>query len=159
MSWRAGGYAIRRATPADHDAVARELAAYLDFLGEPLDGEGLDRDIARWQEAYDGARGVMLLVVDPRGALVGTAAVRRLEPEVGELKRMWIRPAHQGRGLGRPLLDACLAVARALGCRRLRLDSERRLEAAVHLYRAYGFSEIADYNGNPRAELWMEVRL
>lgn len=159
LSQRPGGYAIRRARPADHDAVARELGAYLDFLGEPLDAEGLDRDIARWQEAYDGARGVMLLVEDPGGKVVGTAAVRLLEPGVGELKRMWIRPAHQGRGLGRPLLDACLAAARALGCRRLRLDSEERLEAAVHLYRAYGFAEIADYNGNPRAELWMEAPL
>ena len=139
--------------------MACELAAYLDFLGEPLDGEGLDRDIARWQEVYDGVRGVMLLVVDPAGAAVGTAAVRRLEPGVGELKRMWIRPERQGRGLGRLLMDACLAEARGLGCRLLRLDSERRLEAAVHLYRAYGFTEIADYNGNPRADLWMEAPL
>ncbi|MEK7371853.1 MAG: GNAT family N-acetyltransferase, partial [candidate division NC10 bacterium] len=89
--------------------MARELAAYLDFLGERLDGDGLDRDIARWQEIYDGARGVMLLVVDPAGTVVGTAGVRLLEPGVGEIKRMWIRPAHQGRGLGRPLLAACLA--------------------------------------------------
>ena len=135
---------IRRATAADHDAGARELAAYLAFLGERLDGDGLDRDIARWQEIYDGTRGVMLLVVDPAGTVVGTAGVRLLAPGMGELKRMWIRPEHQGRGLG---------------CRLLRLDSERRLEAAVHLYRAYGFTEIADYNGNPRAELWMEARL
>jgi len=150
---------IRRATAADHDAGARELAAYLAFLGERLDGDGLDRDIARWQEIYDGTRGVMLLVVDPAGTVVGTAGVRLLDPGVGELKRMWIRPEHQGRGLGRPLLDACLGEARGLGCRLLRLDSERRLEAAVHLYRGYGFTEIADYNGNPRAELWMEARL
>ena len=156
---RAVGYAIRRATAAEGDAVTRELGAYLDFLGEPLDGEGLDRDIARWPEAYDGARGVMLVVVDPAGAIVGTAAVRLLEPGVGELKRMWIRPPHQGRGLGRPLLDACLAEARSLGCHRLRLDSEPRLAAAVHLYRSAGFTEIADYNGNPRADLWMERAL
>ena len=153
------GYVIRRAAAVDHDAEARELAAYLDFLGEPLDGDELDRDIARWQEAYDGARRVMLLVVDPAAAVVGTAAVRLLAPGMGELKRMWTGPEQQGRGLGRPLLDACLGEARGLGCRLLRLDSERRLEAAVHLYRAYGFTESADYNGNPRAELWMEARL
>jgi ribosomal protein S18 acetylase RimI-like enzyme len=41
----------------------------------------------------------------------------------------------------------------------LRLDSEQRLEAAVRLYRSYGFKEIQDYNRNPRAELWMELRL
>jgi Sortase and related acyltransferases len=99
------------------------------------------------------------VVEDPAGVVVGTAAVRVLEPGVGEVKRMWLRPAHQGKGLGRPLMDACLAEARALGCTRLRLDSEDRLAAAVHLYRAYGFQEIADYNGNTRANIWMERAL
>jgi putative acetyltransferase len=155
----APGYAIRRAGPADHAAVARELAAYLDFLEEPLDGEGLDRDIRDWQAAYDGAQGVLLLVTAPDGAVVGTAAVRLLEAGVGEVKRMWLRPAHRGRGLGRRLMDACLAEARGLGCRQVRLDSERRLQAAMHLYRAYGFREVPDYNGNPRAEVWMEAPL
>lgn len=155
----AAGYRIRRATGADDGAVARELAAYLAFLGETLDGEGLDRDIAQWQSVYDGDNGVLLVVVAPGGEVVGTAAVRRLEPGIGEIKRMWIRPTHQGKGLGRPLMDACLAEARTLGCRRLRLDSEKRLEAAVYLYRAYGFLEVPDYNGNRRAEIWMERAL
>ena len=155
----ASRYRIRPAIGDDHDAVARELRAYLAWLGEKLDGEGLDKDIAHWQSAYDGAAGRLLVVEDPEGVVVGTAAVRLLEPGVGEIKRMWIRPAHQGKGLGRPLMDACLTEARALGCRRLRLDSERRLAAAVHLYRAYGFKEIPDYNGNTRAEVWMEREL
>ena len=155
----AAGYRIRRATAADHGAVARELSAYLAFLGETLDGEGIDRDIAEWQSAYDGDKGVLLVVIEPSGEVVGTAAVRRLELGIGEIKRMWIRPAHQGKGLGRPLMDACLAEARALGFQRLRLDSERKLEAAVHLYRAYGFIEVPDYNGNRRAEIWMERAL
>ena len=156
---RAAGYTIRRATAPDTADVRRELEAYLGFLGEELDGEGIDRDIARWTDVYDGVRGVLLIVVDPDGTVVGTAGVRRLAHGVGELKRMWIRPAHQGRGLGRPLLDACLAEARALGFHTLRLDSEQRLAAAVHIYRSAGFTDIADYNGNPRAEMWMERRV
>jgi len=155
----AAGYRIRRATAADHGAVARELSAYLAFLGETLDPVGIDRDIAQWQSAYDGDQGVLLVVVAPGGEVVGTAAVRRLELGFGELKRMWIRPAHQGKGLGRPLMDACLAEARTLDFQRLRLDSERKLEAAVHLYRDYGFVEVPDYNGNHRAEIWMERAL
>lgn len=76
-----------------------------------------------------------------------------------ELKRMWLRPACRGRGLARRLMDRVLEEARGLGGRVLRLDSERRLEAAVRLYRSYGFEEIPDYNRNPLAELWMELRL
>jgi ribosomal protein S18 acetylase RimI-like enzyme len=150
---------VRRASPADHDGVTRELAAYLAFLGEELDPAGLDHDVADWQHEYDGVAGVMLVVVDPAGRVVGTAAVRRLEPGVVELKRMWLRPACRGRGLARRLMDRCLEEAHALEGRVLRLDSERRLEAAVRLYRGYGFEEIADYNRNPRADVWMELKL
>lgn len=150
------GFAIRSALPEDHAAVARELADYLAFIGDALDAEGLDHDIAHWQEEYDGRTGVLLVVADPAGEVVGTAAVRLLAPGAGELKRMWLRPPCQGRGLGRRLMDACLDEARRLGCRALRLDTQAKLEAAVRLYRAYGFSEVARYNDNHRADIWME---
>jgi len=153
------GFTIRRALAEDHAAVARELADYLSFIGDALDADGLDHDIAHWQEEYDGRMGVLLLVADATGEVVGTAAVRVLEPGLGELKRMWLRPSRQGRGLGRRLMDACLDEARGLGCRALRLDTQAKLEAAVHLYRAYGFSEIPRYNDNHRADIWMERSL
>jgi hypothetical protein len=41
----------------------------------------------------------------------------------------------------------------------LRLDTQRRMEAARALYAAHGFREIPDYNGNPRAQIWMEATL
>jgi GNAT superfamily N-acetyltransferase len=152
-------YQIRRAGPADHAGVVRELAEYFRFLGEEIDPAGLDHDVADWQREYDGAAGVMLIVADPTGEVVGTAAVRRLAPEVTELKRMWLRPDHRGRGIAARLMDRVLDEARTLGGRVLRLDSEARLEAAVRLYHRYGFQEIADYNGNPRADVWMERAL
>ena len=155
----AGDYQVRRAGPADHEGVTRELTSYFAFLGEDVDADGLDHDVADWQGEYDGVAGVMLVVVDPAGLVVGTAGVRRLAPGVAELKRMWLRPACRGRGLARRLMDACLDEARALGGRVMRLDSEHRLAAAVKLYRGYGFEEIADYNRNPRANVWMELRL
>lgn len=154
----AGGYRVRRAASRDGDAVARELAAYLAHIGEALDRDGLDRDVARWEEEYAGT-GALLVVEGPDGQIVGTAGVRRLEPGVGEVKRMWIRPGCQGLGLGRLLLGRCLEEARGLGFRVLRLDTGRRMTAAIRLYRSAGFTEIADYNGNPRAQLWMELRL
>ena len=156
----ADDFQIRRAGAADHAGVTRELAEYFAFLEEPLDPGGLDHDVAEWQVEYDGAAGVMLVVVDRAGEIVGTAGVRRLAPGVAELKRMWLRPACRGRGLAQRLMDRVLDEARALGARVLRLDSEReRLAAAVRLYRRYGFQEIADYNHNPRADVWMELRL
>ena len=116
----AAGYRIRRATDADDGAVARELAAYLAFLGEALDGEGLDRDIAQWRSAYDGDHGVLLVVVDPDGEMVGTAAVRRLEPGIGETQAH-VDPARAPGQGARPPADGRLSRRRharsaAAGC-------------------------------------------
>lgn len=152
-------YVVRPVEPADREAVARELRAYLAHIGEEFDGEDLDHDIAHWEEEYDGASGVLLVVESPTGEIVGTAGVRSLEGGVGEIKRMWIRPACQGLGLGRRLMSRCLAEARARNFRVLRLDSERSMNAALHLYRSVGFKEITDYNGNRRAQIWMEATL
>ena len=153
------GFTIRRARPEDDSAVARELADYLSFIGDTFDPEGLDHDIAHWQEEYGGGQGALLLVQDPAGEVVGTAAVRFLAPGVGELKRMWLRPAVRGRGLAQELLDKCLDEGRRLGCRTMRLDSQAKLAAAVKLYRTNGFREIPFYNDNPRADIWMERAL
>jgi ribosomal protein S18 acetylase RimI-like enzyme len=153
-----GAYVIRRVRDGDRESVARELAAYLSHIGEDLD-EGLDHDIAHWEVEYDGSAGVLLVVESPAGDIVGTAGVRSLEAGIGEIKRMWVRPDCQGYGLGRSLIDRCLEEARALGFRVVRLDTERTMEAALHLYRSRGFTEIADYNGNRRAQVWMERTL
>ena len=152
-------YRVRRASRDDGAAVERELRSYLDHIGVGLDSEGLDHDVAEWRAEYDGVSGVLLVLEAPGGDVVGTAGVRQLEPGLGEVKRMWIRPACQGLGLGRQLMDRCLEEARHLGFRRLRLDTQRRMEAALKLYRSYGFRDVPDYNGNPRAQLWLELDL
>ena len=153
------GHLIRRVEARDREAVARELRAYLAHIGEAIDPGGLDHDIVHWEVEYDGASGVFLVVESAAGEIVGTAGVRRLDPGIGEIKRMWVRPAWQGLGLGRRLIDRCLEEARALGFRVVRLDTERKMEAALHLYRSRGFTEVPDYNGNVRAQIWMELKL
>ena len=152
-------FMIRQVRAGDREAVTRELGAYLAHIGEDLDVDGLDHDIAHWEVEYDGRAGILLVVESEAGEIVGTAAVRRLDEGVAEIKRMWVRPACQGHGLGRLLMGRCLDEARGLGYRVVRLDSERKMEAAVHLYRSSGFTEIPDYNGNRRAEVWMERTL
>jgi ribosomal protein S18 acetylase RimI-like enzyme len=152
-------YVIRPVQARDRDAVARELHAYLAHIGEALDAEGLDHDIADWEKEYDGTSGVLFVVEDPTGEIVGTAGVRSLEPGVAEIKRMWVRPSCQGLGIGRRLMARCIEHARALGFRVARLDTEQTMSAALHLYRSFGFREIPDYNGNPRAHIWMQLEL
>jgi ketosteroid isomerase-like protein len=71
--------------------------------------------------------------------------VRLIDGETGELKRMFVSPAVRGKGVGRRLVDALEAEARALGARRLVLETGTRQTAALALYRATGFQPIPLY--------------
>jgi ribosomal protein S18 acetylase RimI-like enzyme len=82
------------------------------------------------------------LVVYRGGAPVGCGALRLLDPDTAELKRMYVSPGARGRGLGRRLVAALEAEARALGVRRLVLETGVRQAAALALYRATGFQPI-----------------
>jgi GNAT superfamily N-acetyltransferase len=107
-------------------------------------------------------------LVPPRGAFlvarldgraVGCGAVRKLDENTAEVKRMWIEPDVRGRGVGRRLLAALEEVAIELDCRVLRLDTSAHLTEALALYRSSGYHEIPAYNDNLYAEHWFEKHL
>jgi len=85
------------------------------------------------------------LVVYRDGIPVGCGALRLLDAETAELKRMYVSPAVRGRGLGRRLVAALEAEARALGVRRLVLETGIRQAAALALYRTTGYCPIPLY--------------
>ena len=107
-------------------------------------------------------------LASPQGAwLVGwrgdeavcCGGVRLLSPQVSEIKRMYVHPAARGHGLARQLLVALESAAVGLGAAVARLDTGRHMAPAVGLYRATGYVEIDDYNGNPDAGWWFEKAL
>jgi putative acetyltransferase len=77
------------------------------------------------------------------------------------MKRLYVRPQFRGYGIGKALINTVLAEARAIGYRRMRLDTvEPVMQDAVRMYRAYGFCEIAPYRANPiPGALYMELEL
>ena len=92
------------------------------------------------------ARGRGAFLVLYRGDVpVGCGAVRLLDSETGEVKRMYVSPAERGRGLGRRLVAELETEAKALGVRRLVLETGTRQHAALALYRATGFCPIPLY--------------
>ena len=93
----------------------------------------------------------------PRGRLllgyvedqpVGIACLKALTENIGEVKRMYVRPQARKRGLGRALLNRLLEEARQIGYTLVRLDSARFMREAHQLYRASGFREIGTYEGS-----------
>jgi ribosomal protein S18 acetylase RimI-like enzyme len=86
--------------------------------------------------------------------------VRFLDPETAEMKRLYVRAEHRGRGLGRALAHAAINAAREAGCRRIVLDTLPKMREAQALYRGLDFHPIAPYLKNPTpGALCFELRL
>ena len=89
--------------------------------------------------------GLIFLIASLDGRPVGCGAVRGLEPGVGEVKRMFVRPECRGRGIARALLSALEAGARSAGYTLLRLETGTEQPEAVGLYQSAGYRPAAPY--------------
>jgi putative acetyltransferase len=102
------------------------------------------------------------LIVRREGVPVGCGALRLIDDDTGELKRMYVSPTVRGTGLGRRLVAALEAEARALGVRRLVLETGTRQDAALALYRATGFHPIplfGEYLRSPETSICLGKEL
>jgi putative acetyltransferase len=106
---------------------------------------------------YAAPSGTFLVLMDGQ-RVVGTGAIRRLDEQTCELKRMWFLPAYRGKGHGGRMAELLFEFARGAGYKRMRLDTIPQLEAANKLYRRLGFYPIERYNDGP-GTVFMEKEL
>jgi GNAT superfamily N-acetyltransferase len=102
--------------------------------------------------------GMYLVGWEGERALAG-GALRHLDDEVAEIKRMFVRPVARSRGMAGELLAALESSARQLGYRRVRLDTGPKQTHALNLYRREGYVPVDPYNENPFACFWGEKEL
>ena len=101
-----------------------------------------------------------LLLAESDGQLAGCVAVRKIEDGICEMKRLFVRPAFRGLKIGRRLAEAIIAEARQIGYPTMRLDTLRKLQAALALYGSLGFKTIPPYYDNPIADVvYLELKL
>ncbi|BDP41568.1 hypothetical protein DAETH_15370 [Deinococcus aetherius] len=89
--------------------------------------------------------GCVLLAVEEGGELLACGALKRIEADTAEVKRMYTVPDARGRGLGRQVLAALIERGRALGFGRLVLETGDLQAEAIHLYESAGFTRIPNY--------------
>lgn len=124
-----------------------EYAHSLDFT---LTFQNFEEEMKKIPVMYGAPTGALLLVND-NDSYVGVAGLRQIENQhTCEVKRMYIQPGHQGKGIGKMVLNALIQEAKSLGYRTIKLDTlGPKMPAAVALYTSVGFKETTPYNYNP----------
>src|SRR5256714_12918973 len=134
--------------PDDRAIVEALFREYVASLAEDISFQSVDDELAGLPGKYARPGGVVLIARDGEGA-AGAVAYRMVEPGVCEMKRLYVRPAFRGRGLGRELANELIDDARARGYRTMLLDTLASMDAARALYRDLGFAPVAPYYDNP----------
>jgi ribosomal protein S18 acetylase RimI-like enzyme len=141
-------------------AAARQLfQEYAASLDISLCFQGFDEELASLPGKYAPPRGRLLLAWRGNES-AGCVALRPLEPDTCEMKRLYVRPAYRTGGVGRLLAERVIHEAATAGYRRMRLDTLPIMEPALQLYRRLGFREIAPYTANPvKGAVFLELQL
>ncbi len=140
---------IRTATSATEIEVARSLfLEYEKSIGISLCFQNFAGEVATLPGAYAPPDGRLLLAV-AAGEPAGCVALRKIGEGIAEMKRLYVRSAWRGTGLGRRLAEAVIAEALEIGYRAIRLDTLPSMAAAQALYVSLGFVDIPPYNDHP----------
>lgn len=151
---------IQAETDEQIDEARRLFREYEAWFGLALCFQNFDEEVDNLPGKYAAPDGRLLLAYAD-GRLAGSIALRKIEDGVCEMKRLFVRGEFRGQKIGIALIEKLIAEAREIGYGKMRLDTyPPKMEKAVRLYEAYGFSEIPPYYHNPYGEtLFMEKDL
>ena len=145
-------------TQSEIQAVRELFLDYAASLTFDLSFQDFDQEVRNLPGDYGPPSGCLLLALADEQA-AGCVALRSLEPSIGEIKRLFVRPQFRGLGLGKQLAQAILENAHPL-YERVRLDTTPTMTGAINLYESLGFRRIEAYRHNPIAgAIFMEMDL
>jgi GNAT superfamily N-acetyltransferase len=134
--------------PRDLNEVRRLFREYAEGLNIDLEFQDFEAEVAALPGKYEPPKGRLLLAWNGTNA-VGCVALRPIEGDVCEMKRLYVRREARGEQLGRRLVERICQEARSAGYSRICLDSLPTMSSAINLYMALGFRAIEPYVFNP----------
>jgi len=130
--------------PAEFDALRALFAEYARSVDEPCCFAGFERELAELPRGY-----LVLFLSYEEAVPAGCVALREVDRGTAEMKRLYVRAAFRGLGIGRALAEAAIGAARDAGYKRIVLDTLPKMREAHALYRNLGFGETAPYLAQP----------
>jgi carbonic anhydrase len=134
--------------PERMDDVRALFREYADEIGINLDFQGFEAELADLPGCYAAPEGCILLATIDDD-IAGCIALRPFDEATAEVKRMYVRPAHRGRGIARKLAGELMTRVKTMGYRRVLLDTLAGMKPARALYSELGFKETEAYYDNP----------
>jgi GNAT superfamily N-acetyltransferase len=146
-------------TTADVDAIRMLFREYAHELQVSLCFQEFAAELTGLPGQYAAPRGRLLLAC-AKGDSVGCVALRPISDTIGELKRLYVKPAFRSQGIGKRLAERIVAEARSIGFERIRLDTLAPMTAARRLYETLGFIPCPAYYETPLQDtIFMELKL
>ena len=137
---------------SDFDISRRLFLEYAETLGFSLCFQGFDEELENLPGKYAIPNGCILLAWDELDC-VGCVGLRPLSDTVSEMKRLYVKPAYRGTGLGRLLAEKILKFAIENNYSKIMLDTLSSMESAQGLYRSLGFAVTDPYYNNPHPDV------
>ena len=139
---------VQATAPAELAAVRELFAEYAAGVAEPVCFAGFQGELDGLPGEYAPPAGRLLLALDGEHP-AGCVGLRPLDACTAEIKRLYLRAAYRGTGLGRRLAQTVIEAARAAGYKRVMLDTLPKMQEALALYQSMGFVETAPYLAQP----------
>ena len=150
---------IQADSPALVDEARRLFQEYAADIRVNLCFQNFAEELASLPGGYAPPEGALLLALDA-DQCAGCVALRKIEDDVCEMKRLYVRPPFRKHGVGRDLAVHVIALARQHGYRLMRLDTLAWMKPAITLYERLGFRRIGPYCYNPQQDaIYMELPL
>lgn len=141
---------IHKATANAHYNQGRELfEEYAKSLEIDLAFQNFEEELKDISKKYGASEGGCLLLVKDREQAIGCVALRKIDENICEMKRLYVQPQWKGQRLGRKLAEAIIEEGKKMGYSFMRLDTLQRMKPALSLYQSLGFYPIEPYNFNP----------
>jgi len=133
---------------SDYTAAAELFKEYARWLNIDLSFQHFDEELLSLRSMYSLPAGGIILCKEQE-EFVGCVGIRRIDEQNAEMKRMYVMPAFQRKGIASELLRQSVSLARDCGYRFLKLDTLNTMTAAMNLYTSNGFEEVPAYYYNP----------
>lgn len=139
---------IQAKSDSDFHQASLLFQEYAKWLNIDLSFQNFDDELTTLKEMYGGKKGSLILGCDNHN-YIASVGVRQINDTIAELKRMYVKPNYQRKGIGQMLLNESIFFARNAGYKKVRLDTLEHMVPAMNLYLNNGFYKIDAYYFNP----------